>query len=57
MARPSLEVAPVRKTSVTSFGMSLSITAAVSVFPCTTLTFRFGCLFTNNVPPPFSASF
>jgi hypothetical protein len=38
-------------------GISLRITAAVRVLPCTTLTLRFGCLLTNSVPPPFSASF
>ena len=57
MARPSLEVAPVKNTSFTSFGTSLRITAAVKVLPWTTRTLRSGCLLTNNVPPPFKASF
>lgn len=57
MALPSFEVAPVKKTSLTSRGISLRITAAVKVFPCTTRTLRFGCLFTNSMPPPFNASF
>uniref|UniRef100_A0A0A9BEB3 Uncharacterized protein n=1 Tax=Arundo donax TaxID=35708 RepID=A0A0A9BEB3_ARUDO len=57
MALPSLDVAPVRNTSLTLPGISLRITAAVRVFPCTTLTLRFGCLLTNSVPPPLSASF
>ena len=57
MARPNLEVAPVKNTSFTSFGISLRITAAVKVLPWTTRTLRSGCLLTNNVPPPFKASF
>lgn len=57
MARPSLEVAPVRKTSVASFGIPLMTTAAVSVLPCTTLTRSSGCFFTYKVPPPFKDSF
>ena len=57
MARPSLEVDPVRNTSVTSFGNSLRMTAAVRVFPCTTLTLRAGCFLTNSIPPPFNDSF
>jgi hypothetical protein len=52
-----LDVAPVRNTSFTLLGTSFRITAAVSVLPCTTLTRRLGCLLTNSVPPPFSASF
>ena len=57
MTRPSLEVAPVRKTSVTSAGISLRITAAVRVLPWTTLTLRSGLFFTYSVPPPLSDSF
>lgn len=57
MARPSLDVAPVMNTSVVPCGISLRITAAVSVLPWTTRTRSPGCLFTNSVPPPFSASF
>jgi hypothetical protein len=57
MALPSLEVAPVRNTSLTLLGISFRITAAVSVLPCTTRTRRSGCLLTNSVPPPLSASF
>uniref|UniRef100_M1B445 Protein WAX2 n=1 Tax=Solanum tuberosum TaxID=4113 RepID=M1B445_SOLTU len=57
MALPSLEVAPVKKTSFTSRGISFKITAAVKVFPWTTRTLRFGCLLTKSVPPPFKLSF
>ena len=57
MALPSLEVAPVKKTSFTSGFNSLIMTAAVNVLPWTTLTLKFGSLLTNNVPPPFKASF
>jgi hypothetical protein len=57
IALPSLDVTPVRNTSPTFGGISFRMTAAVRVLPWTTRTFRFGCLLTNNVPPPLSASF
>ena len=57
MALPSLDVAPVRNTSPALAGISFKMTAAVKVLPWTIRTFRFGCLLTNNVPPPLSASF
>ena len=57
IARPSLEVEPVRKISRTPAGIFFIIAAAVSVFPCTTRTFKSGCSSTNFCPPPFRASF
>ena len=57
IARPSFEVAPVRKISFTPEGIFRKIAAAVSVFPCTTRTLSSGCSSTNFCPPPFRASF
>lgn len=57
IALPSFEVAPVKNTSLTPWGISWRITAAVKVFPWTTRTLRLGCLSTKRVPPPFKASF
>ena len=57
IALPSFDVAPDKKTSFTSLGISLRITAAVKVLPCTTRTLRSGCLLTKRVPPPLRDSF
>ena len=48
MARPSFDVEPVKKISLTSAGIFFKMAAAVSVFPCTTRTLRLGCLSTNS---------
>ena len=55
MARPSLDVDPVRKISFTPEGIFCRMAAAVSVLPCTTRTLSPGCLSMNICPPPLSA--
>lgn len=55
-ARPSLDVAPVKKISVTCFGSPFNMTPAVKVLPWHIRTRRFGWRFRNSVPPSFSSS-
>mmetsp|Transcript_8399 Transcript_8399/g.29458 ORF Transcript_8399/g.29458 Transcript_8399/m.29458 type:complete len:213 (-) Transcript_8399:1129-1767(-) len=56
MARPSLEVDPVRNTSRTPSGSFCRIAAAVRVFPCTTLILRSGRCLVKSTPPPLTNS-